>query len=116
VLHHVALEVPTALVQACVEFYESLGFTETAPPETLRGRARWVERGGTQIHLLLVDGRPRGGHFALVVADHDAVVGALRRAGHAPEARFAHWGAARAYVRDPAGNLVELTAAPPPDA
>jgi catechol 2,3-dioxygenase-like lactoylglutathione lyase family enzyme len=55
---------------------------------------------------------PRG-HVAVVVGDYEATVAALRDAGHEVEARPQHWGAPRAYTRDPAGNRVELMAFPP---
>jgi catechol 2,3-dioxygenase-like lactoylglutathione lyase family enzyme len=54
------------------------------------------------------------GHFAVVVDDYDRTLERLRAAGFDPESRDEHWGAARAFVRDPAGNRVELMAAPPP--
>ena len=54
------------------------------------------------------------GHFAVVVDPYDPTLEHLRAAGFQPEPRPEHWGAARAFVRDPAGNGVELMAAPPP--
>ena len=53
------------------------------------------------------------GHFAVVVDDYDATLERLRAAGFEPEPRDEHWGAPRSFVRDPAGNRVELMAAPP---
>ena len=55
---------------------------------------------------------PRG-HVAVVVDDYERTFEALERGGHEPERRAEHWGSPRAYVRDPAGNLVELMAFPP---
>jgi catechol 2,3-dioxygenase-like lactoylglutathione lyase family enzyme len=49
----------------------------------------------------------------VVVDDYDATLTALRAAGHDVEPRAEHWGSPRSYVRDPAGNLVELMAFPP---
>jgi catechol 2,3-dioxygenase-like lactoylglutathione lyase family enzyme len=54
------------------------------------------------------------GHVAVVAPAFDETVAALRAAGFDPEPRTPHWGAARAYVRTPAGHRVELMAAPPP--
>jgi len=51
--------------------------------------------------------------MAVVVDEYDATLGAVRNAGHDVEPRAEHWGSPRAYVRDPAGNLVELMAFPP---
>jgi catechol 2,3-dioxygenase-like lactoylglutathione lyase family enzyme len=77
-----------------------------------------VERAGTQIHLMRRDDPVRlpHGHFAVVVDHYDSTLGRLRAAGFEPEPRTEHWGAPRAFVRDPAGNRVELMSAPPPPA
>jgi catechol 2,3-dioxygenase-like lactoylglutathione lyase family enzyme len=53
------------------------------------------------------------GHAAVVVEDYAATVQALRDGGFAVDPRAEHWGAPRAFVRSPAGHLVELMAAPP---
>ena len=99
----------------CAAFYSLLGFRQVEPPETLRERAVWLERGGTQIHLMHVDEptTPPEGHVALVVDDYERTLAALREAGRDPEPRREHWGSPRAFVRDPAGNRVELMAFPP---
>lgn len=114
-IQHVALEVTRELAPACVEFYALLGFERVEPPESLRERAAWVERGGTQVHLLFAEApvvAPQG-HVAVIVSEWEAVLERLRAAGHEVDPRREHWGSPRAYVRDPAGNLVELMAFPP---
>jgi catechol 2,3-dioxygenase-like lactoylglutathione lyase family enzyme len=86
------------------------------PPEGIRGRARWLERSGTQIHLLTdadAGPLPSGAHLAVVAPDFDEAVGRLAALGASVEPRRQHWGAPRAYVRDPAGHLVEVMAWPP---
>jgi catechol 2,3-dioxygenase-like lactoylglutathione lyase family enzyme len=103
-------------VEPCVAFYELLGFERVNPPPSLRDRAAWVERDGTQVHLMLVD-QPAtlpNGHAAVVVDDYDATLAALRAAGHPVEPRAEHWGAPRAFVTDPSGHVVEVMSAPPP--
>lgn len=115
-VHHVALETPAADAGACRSFYALLGFRELRVPGGLRGRAVWLARSGQQVHLLLTDDPvvPALGHFAVVLEDYDAAMDDLVRAGHGPpEPRTEHWGSPRAYVRDPAGHLVELIASPP---
>ena len=114
-IQHVALEVAPERVRACVDFYALLGFDEVEPPEALRERAAWVARGATQVHLLRLDEpRPlRQGHVAVVVEPYEATLDRLREAGHDPQPRREHWGSPRAFVRDPADNLVELMAFPP---
>jgi catechol 2,3-dioxygenase-like lactoylglutathione lyase family enzyme len=115
VLQHVSLETRPADAEAAIAFWALLGFAEVPPPPTLRGVARWVERGGTQIHLLLTHDpvAPPAGHAAVVVDDYDATLARLREAGHAPAPSREHWGAPRAFVRTPGGHRVELMSAPP---
>ena len=114
-LQHVSIEVAPSRLRECVAFYERLGFHEVEPPGSLAEVSTWVERRGTQVHLLHSDEPvvPPEGHFAVVVDDYEATFAALREAGFEPEPRTQHWGAARAFVRDPAGHRVELMAAPP---
>jgi catechol 2,3-dioxygenase-like lactoylglutathione lyase family enzyme len=114
-VQHVTLELRREDVEPCVAFYALLGFTRVDPPESLADRAAWLQAGATQIHLMWVDEpvvAPRG-HVAVVAAEYDAVVGALRSAGFEVEPRTEHWGVPRSYVHDPAGHLVEVMAAPP---
>jgi catechol 2,3-dioxygenase-like lactoylglutathione lyase family enzyme len=114
-IQHVALEVRKADVDACVRFWALLGFEPVDAPPTLAARSTWVQAGPTQIHLLHADephAAPQG-HVAVVAADHDATLAALRAAGYEPESRAEHWGSPRAFVRCPAGHLVEIMAFAP---
>jgi catechol 2,3-dioxygenase-like lactoylglutathione lyase family enzyme len=112
----VSIEVRSQDVEACVRFYALVGFREVDPPETLRDRATWVERDGTQVHLMLADDPivPPSGHHAVVVDDYEGTLAALRDAGFDSEPRKEHWGCPRAFVRNPAGHRVELMACAPP--
>ena len=115
-LHHVAIEVRSADSAACADFYRLLGFEAVQPPESLRERALWLERSGTQVHLLFAD-RPvvaAEGHLALIVDDYEATLERLRAAGYEAKPRREHWGSPRTVVRDPGGHRVELMAQPPP--
>jgi catechol 2,3-dioxygenase-like lactoylglutathione lyase family enzyme len=116
VLQHVSLEVPRSRADECAAFWALLGFARVEPPGELGDRSTWVEREGTQIHLLWADDAvvPPQGHAAVVVEDFAVAWDALHAAGFEPEERPAHWGARRAFVRDPVGHRVELMAAPPP--
>ena len=117
-IQHVTLEIHPERVPDCVAFYALIGFLEVEPPPSLARRAAWVQSGPTQIHLMHVDDPvtlPRG-HVAVVADDYAMTAGRLREAGFEVEPRDEHWGAPRSYVRDPAGNLVELMASPPPGA
>ena len=114
-IQHVSLEVPPAQVRDCVAFWELLGFTEMTPPPTLRHRFTWVEREGTQIHLIPVDVPviENEGHVAIVAPDYDAALAALAGAGFQTREGSNAWDAPRSFVRDPAGHLVEVMARPP---
>lgn len=83
-VQHVALETSPADADALVAFLGLLGFDEVEPPPTLTERARWVQRGATQIHVLFADDPvvPPSGHVAVVAPDYDATLNALRAAGH----------------------------------
>ena len=115
-LQHVALETREEDVDAVLAFWALLGFEAVAPPMGLAGRTHWVQRGRTQIHLLLTADPvvPRAGHAAVVAPDYGAALEALRAAGHPVEPRAEHWGAPRAFVTDPSGHVVEVMSAPPP--
>ena len=115
-VHHVAVEIRPEQATACRDFYRLVGFEEVAPPGSLRERAVWLARGGTQVHLLFAEHPVAAdqGHLALVVEDYQATLERLREAGHPPQPRPEHWGSPRAFVRDPGGHRVEVMAFPPP--
>jgi catechol 2,3-dioxygenase-like lactoylglutathione lyase family enzyme len=113
-IQHVTRVVSPASLDACVSFYGLIGFAPAAAPPGVAGRAVWLALGDTQLHLMPdPQARPEAGHIAVVAADYDATVARLGAAGHTVEPRREHWGAPRSYVRDPAGNLVELMERPP---
>ena len=99
-----------------IEFWRLVGFHEVDSPEGLGDSIRWVEREGTQIHLILTEGHtaPVLGHPAVVVADHAEAKERLRDAGFEVEDTRQLWGADRAFAIAPGGHRVELMAAPPP--
>ncbi|MGB0872687.1 MAG: VOC family protein [Solirubrobacterales bacterium] len=120
-LDHVSYIVSPKDAEACVGFYSILGFSRIEPPDALKHRAIWMRLGDTTIHLIFRDSDgvdvvrslPGSGHVAYVVEQYEAVVGALERAGLDVDRRTEYWGAPRCLVGDPAGNSVELMAAPP---
>jgi hypothetical protein len=117
VLHHVGIEIAPEDVEAAAGFFELLGFARAEPPPALR-EYTWLERDGTQVHLMPEDEPtvPSPGHLAVVVPDFDGTVARLREHGFEAGARREHWGAPRALVIAPGGHRIELMAAPPPAA
>ena len=115
-IQHVALEVREGDTDVEVAFWALLGFEEVEPPGTLRARSRWVQRRGSQVHLMFSDDPvvPPSGHVAVMTGtDFDDFVAALRGAGFTVDPREQHWGAPRSFVRSPAGHRVEIMALPP---
>ena len=112
-LQHASVQVPGGLLDACAAFYAgAIGMRRI---DNLAGLA-WFEFGdGDHVHLLEGDGAAGSrGHLALQVDDLEATLARLREAGHEPEPGSVLWDAPRWFVRDPAGNLVELFQTPPP--
>jgi len=113
-LHHVGIEVAPAEVERAAELFELLGFTRVEPPPALT-EFTWLERAGTQVHLMPQERpmAPPRGHLAVVVPEFEPTLARLREHGFEVEAAREHWGASRARVLAPAGHRVELMAAPP---
>jgi catechol 2,3-dioxygenase-like lactoylglutathione lyase family enzyme len=118
VLQHVSIEVPPERVDAMVDFWGLLGFQPVESPEALGGYVTWVERAGTQIHLIHTDAAtvPVLGHPAVVVDDFQDALDRLAAGGHEVDETRALWGARRAFAIAPGGHRVELMAAAPPPA
>jgi catechol 2,3-dioxygenase-like lactoylglutathione lyase family enzyme len=114
VLQHVGIEVARADMDRSVEFWRALGFKRVEPPPTLR-EYTWLEREGTQVHLMPTEAPtvPGRGHTAIVARDFERDVAALRELGYEVEGRRQHWGAPRALAIAPGGHRVELMAKPP---
>jgi catechol 2,3-dioxygenase-like lactoylglutathione lyase family enzyme len=112
----VSLEVPADRLSDCVGFWALLGFESVELPGQFAGQVAWVHRAGTSIHLIVTDEPivPEIGHAAVVLDAYEATLDKLRAAGFESKPQTEYWGAARAYLRDPAGHTVEVMAAPPP--
>lgn len=113
-LHHVGIEVSPANIERSIELWQLLGFELVEPPESL-SEFTWLERAGTQVHLMPTDSPtvPPRGHTAVVVGDFESTFAALGEHGFEVERRREHWGAPRALVIAPDGHRVELMARPP---
>jgi catechol 2,3-dioxygenase-like lactoylglutathione lyase family enzyme len=114
-LHHAGIEVAPADVDRAVEFFVLLGFERVQPPPALAGGFTWLERGGTQIHLMHEEQPvvPSRAHIAVVVPDFEATLARLDARGFETRPGREHWGAPRAHAVAPGGHRVELIAAPP---
>ena len=116
-IQHVSFEVPPDRLDACIQFYELLGFRRVTAPEALADFVTWLERDGDQFHLLQLPETSHmdAGHAAVPLGDaYEATQTRLRDAGHQVDDHQEYWGSPRSFVRDPAGNLVELMEFPPP--
>ena len=115
-LHHVSIEVHPDDVEGCVAGWALLGFTPIDAPDELGGYVSWLEREGTQIHIIHSEAPvvPQLGHSAVAVDDFEATFAKLDEAGLNPERHRELWGEPRGFVVLPGGHRVELMAAPPP--
>lgn len=114
VLHHAGLEVGADQVQACVAFWELLGWQQVPQPDGIADGA-WVARGDAQIHLQVraEPVAPAVGHVAIVDPDLETTTDRLAAAGFEVLERTQYWGARRIFTRCPAGHRVELMAHAP---
>lgn len=115
-LQHVGIEIAPGEVERAVEFFAALGFERVQPPPALADGFTWVQREGTQVHLMHEQSPtvPPRAHLAVVTPDFEAAVAALREGGFEVRPGREHWGVPRAHAVAPGGHQVELMAAPPP--
>jgi len=100
VLQHVSIEVPSGEVERTIEFWGLLGFANVPPPEPIAEYVTWLEREGTQIHLIHTDQAtvPPLGHAAVVAGDFQATFDRLAEAGFEVEESRQLWGKRRAFA------------------
>ena len=110
-----SIEVSPADVARTIELWGLLGFEAAEAPEAIRPYVTWLERGGTQIHLIHAEPAtvPALGHAAVVTPDFEATVARVREAGFQVEDHEPLWGEPRAFALAPGGHRIELMAAPP---
>lgn len=112
-------------LEESVEFYESVFGMEQIPTPAFDERVQWVGCGDLQLHLVESDADPpEFNHHGLHVDDFEAVFQAVREYEGAeveplpqiepdddePPVYVVPSGAVQFYIRDPAGNLVEVNA------
>lgn len=111
-LVHVGLGVDD--MEASREFYAALGLEEIPRPFPPGGPVDgmwWRLANGTMVHMIKrpVDPGILLEHFALRVEDLDSAIEALEADGYEVQRRPHDPGAGfQAFVKDPAGNLIEL--------
>lgn len=114
-LNHVS--VPARDLEASVRFYVDVLGLERIPSPDFAFPVEWLRCGDLQVHLYRRDGDAEPGlyqHFGLTIDDFMAVYRRVRALGiHEPTAFSSAVyelpdGGVQMYVRDPAGNLVEL--------
>jgi catechol 2,3-dioxygenase-like lactoylglutathione lyase family enzyme len=113
---HVQITMPRALAEATRRFYaDGLGLPELAkPPELARNGGAWFQVGAIQLHVAIEDAAAADNeasrrHIAYAVADLAAMERLLRARGLdiIPD-RQPSVGMVRFYLRDPAGNRIEI--------
>jgi catechol 2,3-dioxygenase-like lactoylglutathione lyase family enzyme len=114
-VNHVNVTVPAALEMAAKHFYGSvLGLEQIPkPPGTRQNLGAWYQLGETQLHLSTedkVDNELSDAHVCYQVADIASAGREFRNAGvdiiSDPRPPV---GQSRFFVRDPGGNLLEIT-------
>ena len=98
-----------------MRFYEEVFGMEEIPAPDFPFPVRWLRLGDLQLHLFLSeDPAPRGHHFGIDMNDFEAAyekveeLGAREKEGYFSKLYELPDGAAQMYIRDPAGNMVEI--------
>jgi catechol 2,3-dioxygenase-like lactoylglutathione lyase family enzyme len=102
-------------LEESARFYKDLFGMEEAPAPAFPFPVRWLRVGDLQLHLFQSDeAAPRGHHFGLDVDDFEAVyeraheLGVAQGDGYFSKVYELPEGAVQLYLRDPAGNMVEV--------
>jgi lactoylglutathione lyase len=103
-------------LEESARFYEELFGMRRVPTATFEAPVLWLALGDQQLHLFERDDveAPRAHHVAIDVDDFEAVYREAKRRGildgttWAERARYHPAGWVQMYIRDPAGNLVEI--------
>lgn len=111
-LDHVTVTSPAELESEVIQWYEQvLGLERVDKPEGSGEKGAWFSLGGGQLHLSLdPHNPPRKSHFAIAVRDFEGAIEHLRGYGCHIEQATEIPGRHRFFIRDPAGNRIELFA------
>ncbi len=108
------VSIGAADLEESVSFYRNFFGMEEVPSPNFSGPVRWLRVGGLQLHLFLDDSpAPERHHFALDVDDFEAAYRKAEELAVRDDDRYATVrelpdGAVQMYLRDPAGNLIEV--------
>jgi lactoylglutathione lyase len=112
-INHVSISAPD--LEASVRFYTEIFGLERVPAPRFAGQpVAWLRLGDQQLHLFQREGAPQYHHFGIDVDDFEAAYLRVRELEIRDEATFLGGifelpgGEAQMYLRDPAGNLVEI--------
>ena len=112
-LNHVSVQALD--LEESLRFYTEVLGLERLPSPDFAEPVEWLALGDTQLHLFVTDEpAPRLHHFGLDVDDFEQVFrlakdqGILDDRGFSPDVRELPDGSVQMYLRDPAGNLVEI--------
>lgn len=111
--NHVSISAPD--LEASIRFYtEIFGMERVPAPKFANQVVAWLRFGEQQLHLFEREGAPQYHHFALDVDDFEAAYLKVRELEIRDDTTFLGGvyelpgGEAQMYLRDPAGNLVEI--------
>ncbi len=111
-IDHVQIAVPKALEDQCLAFYrEVLQLPELEKPEPLKARGgAWFQVGPTQMHIGIdPDTSPKSKrHICFLVGDLAEAKADILSHGATIEEEGVAEGLRRFFVRDPAGNRIEI--------
>lgn len=111
-IDHIQIAVPRALEDQCLKFYrEIFAFPEIAKPTELQARGgAWFQIGTLQMHIGVdPDASPRSKrHICFLTADLARARAFVVEQGVAIEDEGVAEGLARFFIRDPAGNRIEI--------
>ena len=112
-INHVSISAPD--LDASVRFYTEVFGMERVPAPRFPGQpVAWLALGSQQLHLFQREGAPQFHHFGLDVDDFEAAYLKIRSLEIRDDRTFMGGifelpgGEAQMYLRDPAGNLVEV--------
>jgi catechol 2,3-dioxygenase-like lactoylglutathione lyase family enzyme len=111
-IDHVQITVPRALEKECLAFYrEVLGLPEIAKPPELQGRGgAWFQPGNLQLHIGLdAEASPSSRrHVCFLTEDIANARAQAEERDLAIEDAGVAEGLGRFFIRDPAGNRIEI--------